>query len=69
MKYADLIRFEPIESVIQLREADKATDARRLVETFVISERMAEQLTKLVFRQLQFDKPADNKGILIVGKR
>ena len=25
MKYADLIRFEPIESVIQLREADEAT--------------------------------------------
>ncbi len=67
MKYSDLIQFEPIESVIQLREADDQTDARRLVETFVISERMADQLTNLVFKQLRFDKPADNKGLLIVG--
>lgn len=67
MKYSDLIQFEPIESVIQLREADDRADARRLVETFVISERMAEQLTTLVFKQLRIDKPADNKGLLIVG--
>ena len=67
MKYSDLIQFEPIESVIQLREADDQSDARRLVETFVISERMADQLTNLVFKQLRFDKPADNKGLLIVG--
>lgn len=67
MKYSDLIRFEPIESVIQLRQADKADDARRLVETFVISERMAEQLTGLVFPQLQIDQPAEHKGLLIVG--
>ena len=67
MKYAELIEFEPIETVVQLREADAQDDARRLVKTFVISDRMAEQLTKLVFKQLQFDKPADNKGLLIVG--
>ncbi len=67
MKYAELIEFEPIESVVQLREADAEADARRLVETFVISERMAEQLTDLVFPQLQFDQPADNKGLLVVG--
>ena len=67
MKYADLIQFEPIESVIQLREADEVADAKKLVETFVISDRMADLLTNLVFQQLQFDKPADNKGLLIVG--
>jgi hypothetical protein len=38
-----------------------------LVETFVLSERMAELLGELVFPQLQFTKPADNKGILVVG--
>ena len=38
-----------------------------LVKTFEISDRMAELLTSLVFPQLQFDKPADNKGLLIVG--
>ncbi|RME29211.1 MAG: ATP-binding protein, partial [Deltaproteobacteria bacterium] len=67
MKYSELIQFEPIESVVQLREADARDDARRLVETYVISDRMAEQLTSLVFPQLQFDRPADNKGLLIVG--
>jgi chromosomal replication initiation ATPase DnaA len=67
MKYSELIKFEPIESVVQLREADSVSDARRLVETFVISERMAELLSDVVFPQLQFAKPADNKGILVVG--
>lgn len=67
MKYADLIHFDPIETVVQLREADRLASARRLVETFVISNRMGEQLADLVFPQLQFDAPADNKGLLVVG--
>jgi hypothetical protein len=67
MKYSDLIQFEPIETVVQLREAETAREARRLVETFVISDRMADVLGALVFPQLQFSKPADNKGILVVG--
>ena len=67
MKYSELIQFEPIETVVQLREADSIMDARRLVGTFVISDRMAELLCDLVFPQLRFNKPADNKGILVVG--
>ena len=67
MRYADIIQFEPIESVIELREADKDDYAKHLVETFVISDRMAEILTKLVFTQLQFKNPTDNRGLLIVG--
>ena len=67
MKYGDLIQFEPIESVIQLRDANEATAARQLVETYVISEEMAEKLTDLVLPQLQFDQPTDNKGLLVVG--
>ncbi len=67
MKYGDLIQFEPIESVVQLREADEATAAKKLVHTYVISEEMAERLTSLAISQLQFDKPLDNKGLLIVG--
>ncbi|MBK1699955.1 DUF6079 family protein [Thiococcus pfennigii] len=67
MKYSDLIQFDPIETVVQLREADREASARRLVETFVISERMGEQLATLVFPQLQFDTPTDNKGLLVVG--
>ena len=67
MKYSDLIQFEPIETVVQLREADTAADARRLVETFVISDRMADMLGDLVFPQLQFGETFDNKGLLVVG--
>lgn len=62
MKYSQLIAFGPIESVVQLREADVPKKARQLVETFVISDRMAEQLTDLVFPNLRFDQPSDNKG-------
>jgi len=67
MKYRDLIQFDPIESIIQLRDADEETEARHLVETYVISDRMAEHLVDLVIPQLQFDRPQDNKGVLIVG--
>jgi predicted ATPase len=67
MKYRDLIQFEPIESVVQLRDADEAAAARHLVETYVISEEMAEKLISLVIPQLQFDQPIDNKGLLVVG--
>ena len=67
MKYGELVQFEPIESVVQLRDADKATAARQLVETYVISEEMAEKLVGLVIPQLQFDQPTDNKGLLVVG--
>ena len=67
MKYGDLIQFDPIESVIQLRDADESSAAQHLVNTYVISEEMADRLTELVFPQMQFDQPVDNKGILVVG--
>lgn len=67
MKYKDLIQFDPIESVVQLRDADKSDAARHLVNTYVISKEMTERLTEIVIPQLQFDQPADNKGLLIVG--
>ena len=67
MKYRELVEFEPIETVIQLQEAESPENARQLVQTFVISDGMADQLTNLVFPNLQFLKPSDNKGILVVG--
>jgi len=67
MKYGDLIQFDPIESVVQLRDADKSSAAQHLVKTYVISEEMAERLTQLVIPQMQFDQPVDNKGLLVVG--
>lgn len=67
MKYKDLIQFEPIESVVQLRDADEDTAARRLVQTYVISDEMADKLINIVIPQLQFDQPVDNKGLMVVG--
>jgi energy-coupling factor transporter ATP-binding protein EcfA2 len=67
LKYNELIRFDPIESVIQLRDADHADEARRLVSSFVASNSMIEQLSGVVFPNLQFAEQYDRKGLLIVG--
>lgn len=67
MRYRDVVQFEPIETIIQLREADTEATARHLVQTYVISDRMADQLVNVVIPQLQFQTPRDNKGVLVVG--
>jgi predicted ATPase len=67
MKYGDLIQFDPIEAVVQLRDSDEVSEARRLAATYVVSDEMAEKLATIVFPQLQFERPADNRGILVVG--
>ncbi|MBN1874773.1 MAG: ATP-binding protein [Anaerolineae bacterium] len=67
MLYRDLIQFDPIESIIQLRNADELAAAKQLVQTYVISDRMADQLVNIVIPQLQFLTPRDNRGVLIVG--
>ena len=67
MKYKELIQFDPIESVVQLRDADKSSGAHHLVNTYVVSDEMAERLVSLVIPQLQFEQPVDNKGLIVVG--
>ena len=67
MTYGDLIQFEPIETVVQLRDADREAEARQLVSTYVVSTDMAERLAQVVIPQIQIDEPADNKGFLVVG--
>lgn len=67
MRYNDVVQYDPIESVIQLRLADQADEAARLMRTYQISNEMAERLDAVVFQQLQFDEPADQKGLLVVG--
>jgi hypothetical protein len=44
MKVGDLIQFEPIESVVQLLDADEAAATRQFIQTYVISSEMAEKL-------------------------
>ncbi len=67
MYYAELINFESLETVIEIRDADHADKAAQLVKTYVISEDMADRLIHVVFMQLQFYQPSDNKGLFIVG--
>ena len=67
MKYGDLIKFDPIETIVQLKDAGKSTAAHHLIETYVISDEMAERLVEIAIPQLRYDQPIDNKGLLIVG--
>ncbi len=66
MIYGDLIKFETLESVIQLQDANDTVAARKLVESYVISEEMAERLTSLVIPQLQLDQPVDRWWVTMV---
>lgn len=47
-KYESLIQFDPIESVVQLRDADK-TAPHTLVNTYVISKKWLNGLPSLSF--------------------
>lgn len=67
MLYRDLVQFTPIETIIQLRDAEKESAAKSLVQSYVISDAMANKLVDMAFPQLQFERPQDNKGVLIVG--
>lgn len=67
MKYSELIHFEPVESVVELKGAAKSDYANKLIDTYVISEHMAETIDEVIIEQLQFQRPADNKGLFIVG--
>ena len=50
-----------------MEQADSYDTARHLIQTFVISSGMADQLRNLVIPNLQFETPAENKGVLLVG--
>lgn len=67
MNYSQLINFQPIESTIQLIEAGEKEAAKKLVQTYVMSDTMAENLKVPVMDQLQMDEVVDNKGVLVVG--
>lgn len=67
MKYSELISFNPIEDIIQLTTANDSNKARGYVETYVMSDTMAESLQAPVIDQLQMDDVVDNKGVLVVG--
>lgn len=67
MKYRDLIEFEPVVDVIQLRQADEKKRAEKLVSTYVISDRMTDVILHRILPSLSIhaEKPGD--GLFIVG--
>ena len=69
MRYGDLIQFEPIESVIQLLDANRPDEAKKLVATYVMSDDMAERIAKQMIPQLSFDESVDHMGVLVVGHK
>ena len=66
-RYDDLIKFEKIESVIQLQDASRPDEAEKLVSTYVISDDMAERIVEQLVGQLSFGASVDYKGVLVVG--
>lgn len=67
MKYSELINFNPIESIIQINEADDKAKAINLTKSYVMSDDMAEKLERGIINELQLDEVVDNKGVLLVG--
>jgi hypothetical protein len=67
MLYRDLVEFDPIETIIKVRESSSFEQARALVRTYVISKHMADSLVGAVLPQIDLSRPHDNKGVLIVG--
>ncbi|OBH54321.1 DUF6079 family protein [Mycobacterium sp. E2479] len=68
MKYADLLQpAEPLETVKQIRASGTLENAKRDVETFVISDRMADQLTNIIIPALRYDAgDSSKKGVFVV---
>lgn len=67
MKYRDLIQFDPIVTVIELKSADDCAKARELVRSYVMSDNMADLVSAKILSQLGLEDVIDNKGVLLVG--
>ena len=67
MKYKELIQFDPITTIVKLRDSAVAVKAQKLVSSYVISDTMKERLTEIVFKQIDWTNPVEHKGMLIVG--
>ncbi len=60
MKYSDVVQIPPpLEDVKQVRDSATLDAARTDVETYVISDRMAQQLAEVVLPNLRFDAPGN----------
>ena len=62
MLYQDLVQFTPIETIIQLRDAEKESAAKNLVQTYVISDAMANKLVDMAFPSFNLIDPKITKA-------
>ena len=67
MKYKELIQFEPVVDIIQLRQADQRARAEQLVSTYVISDRMMDVILHRILPSLRCDLDRPGDGLFIVG--
>ena len=67
MKYKELIQFEPVTEVIQLRWADEKGKASNLISTYVISDRMADVILHQILPAMRLDGSSSGRGLFIVG--
>jgi len=66
MKYGDLVEFHPIDTVIQLKDADNHGMAETLVKSYVISDAMADKLAHVVVPNLRVPQRAES-GLMVIG--
>lgn len=67
MKYRELIKFKPVETVIVLNDSNNEEKAKELVKTYIMNDDMAEKLDISIVSQLKLENVVDSKGILLVG--
>lgn len=67
MKYSELITFDPVDSVVQLRWANDRERAERLVSTYVISDRMADMILRQILPVLDLRPTQRSGGLFVVG--
>ena len=66
-KYGELIQFEPVTTIIKLKESAEQHKAQQLVASYVISDKMSLKLADIIIPQLQFEESLDNKSLWVVG--
>lgn len=67
MQYKELIHFDPITSVVKLVETDTRSAAEKIVQTYVLSSKIAEDLQIIILNNLDPDPKQETKGIQVVG--
>jgi hypothetical protein len=67
MQYSDLFTLNPIENVIDIADADKSDEAKRLVSTFVLTPSLATEVEKVALPILDMKSGTEGKGLFVVG--